>query len=93
VWERNGFVLWQRLERERFHWPRADGATMVLSGQQLNWLLDGFDLARWRPAILDPSLRFEQPWGAGAVSERTESGRARIQCCLGNDGRREDEER
>jgi len=49
-WERNGFVLWQkRLERDRFHWPRGEGATVVLSGQQLNWLLDGFDLARWRP--------------------------------------------
>ena len=50
VWERSGFVLWmKRLERERFHWPRGEGATVTLSGQQLNWLLDGFDLARWRP--------------------------------------------
>ncbi len=49
-WERSGFVLWmKRLERERFHWPRGDGPTVTLSGQQLNWLLDGFDLARWRP--------------------------------------------
>ncbi len=49
-WERNGFVLWQkRLERDRFHWPRGDTPTVSLSGQQLNWLLDGFDLSRWRP--------------------------------------------
>ncbi|MCW5738438.1 MAG: IS66 family insertion sequence element accessory protein TnpB [Enhydrobacter sp.] len=49
-WEASGFVLWmKRLERERFHWPRGEGATITLSGQQLNWLLDGFDLARWRP--------------------------------------------
>lgn len=49
-WEVSGFVLWQkRLERERFHWPRGAGATVTLDGQQLNWLLDGFDLARWRP--------------------------------------------
>ena len=49
-WERNGFVLWQkRLERDRFHWPRGDGATVMLSGQELNWLLDGFDLRYWRP--------------------------------------------
>ena len=48
--ERSGFVLWQkRLERERFHWPKDKEATVVLTGQQLNWLLDGFDLARWRP--------------------------------------------
>ncbi len=49
-WERNGFVLWQkRLERDRFHWPRGDGETVILSGQELNWLLDGFDLRHWRP--------------------------------------------
>lgn len=49
-WERNGFVLWQkRLERDRFHWPRGDEATVVMSGQELNWLLDGFDLRQWRP--------------------------------------------
>ena len=49
-WERSGFVLWmKRLERERFHWPRDEHATVTLTGQELNWLLDGFDLARWRP--------------------------------------------
>ena len=48
--EGSGFVLWQkRLERERFHWPKDQDATVVLTGQQLNWLLDGFDLAQWRP--------------------------------------------
>ena len=49
-WERNGFVLWaKRLERERFHWPRDDRLTVTLNGQELNWLLDGFDLRQWRP--------------------------------------------
>lgn len=49
-WEASGFVLWmKRLERERFHWPRGSGPTVTLSGQALNWLLDGFDLSRWRP--------------------------------------------
>lgn len=52
-WERNGFCLWQkRLEEERFFWPKAEGEqtlTITLSGQQLNWLLDGYDLRRWRP--------------------------------------------
>lgn len=49
-WERSGFCLWmKRLERERFHWPKAHGPTVTLSGQELNWLLDGFDLSRWRP--------------------------------------------
>ena len=49
-WEHSGFVLWmKRLERERFHWPRGDGSTVILTGQELNWLLDGLDLSRWRP--------------------------------------------
>ena len=50
VWERNGFVLWmKRLERGRFVWPRAQESVVTLSGQELNWLLDGLDLRFWRP--------------------------------------------
>ena len=50
VWERSGFVMWQKkLERQRFHWPREDATTVCLSGQELNWLLDGFDLTKWHP--------------------------------------------
>ena len=50
-WERNGFRLWQkRLERERFQWPRhLPGEVITLDGQQLNWLLDGYDLRALRP--------------------------------------------
>jgi len=50
-WERSGFCLWQkRLERERFKWPRRVADEVVtLSGQQLNWLLDGYDVMRLRP--------------------------------------------
>lgn len=49
-WERSGFVLWmKRLERDRFHWPRGDGPVLTLTAQQLNWLLDGFNLSHWRP--------------------------------------------
>ena len=48
LWERNGFIVWyKRLERHRFHWPRhADEAVLTLSVEQLNWLLDGYDV--WR---------------------------------------------
>ena len=50
IWDRNGFVLWhKRLERDRFHWPRAGEPVITLTGQELNWLLDGFDLRHWRP--------------------------------------------
>ncbi|OSM05934.1 putative IS66 Orf2 family protein [Magnetofaba australis IT-1] len=50
-WERNGFCLWQkRLEQERFHWlRRTDGVVGRISGQQLNWLLDGYDITRITP--------------------------------------------
>jgi len=52
TWERNGFILWhKRLERQRFHWPRgvARNATVSFSVQELNWILDGLDLAKWQP--------------------------------------------
>lgn len=50
-WERNGFCLWhKKLEQERFRWPTdRDGAIITLTGQQLNWLLDGYDIRRLRP--------------------------------------------
>jgi transposase len=54
-WERAGFCMWQkRLEQECFKWPdhvSGDGTPSVLTldGQQLNWLLDGYDLAAMRP--------------------------------------------
>ncbi|MFC0266405.1 IS66 family insertion sequence element accessory protein TnpB [Kushneria aurantia] len=49
--ERNGFVVWyKRLERERFKWPaHLEGDTVTLTGQELNWLLDGVDLKAMQP--------------------------------------------
>ncbi len=51
VWERNGFVIWyKRLEQQRFPWPRGVGdAVLTLTGQQLHWLLDGYDVWRMKP--------------------------------------------
>jgi len=44
-WEDNGFVLYYKaLVEEKFKWPMGEKETVVLSGQQLNWLLDGFDI-------------------------------------------------
>jgi len=49
-WERNGFCIWyKRLERERFSWPTMTAASLPLNGQQLNWLLDGYDINRLIP--------------------------------------------
>ena len=46
LWERNGFVLWQKkLEKDRFPWPRKiDTEVVTLTGRELNWLLDGIDV-------------------------------------------------
>ena len=51
VWERNGFVLWQkRLERDRFPWPEpGEERVLAVTGRELNWLLDGIDVFRLRP--------------------------------------------
>lgn len=50
-YERSGFVLWyKKLAHERFHWPRFDDEkVVVLTTQQLNWLLDGYDLNVMKP--------------------------------------------
>ncbi|MBX8576848.1 IS66 family insertion sequence element accessory protein TnpB [Pseudomonas cichorii] len=47
-WERNGFCLWlKRLESERFKTsPENRDTPIILNVQELNRLLDGFDL--WR---------------------------------------------
>ena len=50
-WEKNGFCLWyKRLEKERFKWPKEPSSEpLILSGEQLNWLLDGFDIFSQKP--------------------------------------------
>jgi transposase len=49
-WERNGFwLLTKRLESDRFVWPRLDEALITLTVEQLHWLLEGIDLAAFRP--------------------------------------------
>jgi len=47
-WERNGLCPWlKRLESERFKTsPEVTDEAIVLTVQELNWMLDGFD--RWR---------------------------------------------
>lgn len=45
-WDKTGFCLYyKRLEKNRFHWPLHRQTDIVtLSGQELNWLLDGYNL-------------------------------------------------
>jgi len=51
AWDRTGFVVWyKRLEQEKFAWPLRSSETMVtLTGEQLHWLLDGYDVFRMKP--------------------------------------------
>lgn len=50
-WERNGFCLWyKRLEEEKFKWPKkSEDSNIFITGQQLNWLLDGIDISKIKP--------------------------------------------
>ncbi|MCK4140385.1 IS66 family insertion sequence element accessory protein TnpB [Ralstonia pseudosolanacearum] len=43
-WDRNGFwLLFKRLEQDRFAWPRQ-AAVATLNVEQLHWLLQGIDI-------------------------------------------------
>ncbi len=49
-WEDNGFVLYYKsLSEDKFHWPKPDEELVTLTGQQLNWLLDGYNLNAMQP--------------------------------------------
>jgi len=51
-WDKNGFCLWQkRLEKQRFVWPLLhDHDVVELTGDQLNWLVAGYDVFRFPPS-------------------------------------------
>ena len=49
-WEDNGFVLYYKaLAEEHFCWPNATDEIVSINGQQLNWLLSGYDLSVMKP--------------------------------------------
>ena len=50
-WDKTGFCLWmKRLEKDRFVWPFTHKSDVLkLSGEQLSWLLAGFDIFRFPP--------------------------------------------
>lgn len=49
-WENNGSVLYYKsLAEERFHWPGNQDELITLNGEQLNWLLSGYNLSAMKP--------------------------------------------
>ena len=49
-WESNGFVLYYKsLSEEKFKWPKKSDDVVTLTGQQMNWLLDGYDVMNMKP--------------------------------------------
>ena len=49
-WETNGFVLYYKaLAEEKFKWPKPDDNLLIITGEQMNWLLDGYDISRMKP--------------------------------------------
>jgi transposase len=49
-WEDNGFVLYYKcLAEDKFKWPKRGDDLMALTGQQINWLLDGYDISLMHP--------------------------------------------
>ena len=44
-WENNGFVLYYKaLAEEKCRWPCRRDDVIALTGEQINWLLDGYDI-------------------------------------------------
>ena len=45
-WDKTGFALWyKRLEKQKFKWPcKISSQELILSSDQLQWLLSGYDL-------------------------------------------------
>ena len=49
-WDSNGFVLYYKaLAEEKFKWPKQGEDLLVLNGQQINWLMDGYDISVMKP--------------------------------------------
>lgn len=48
-WEGDGFVLlYKRLERGSFRWPRTKQEALKISAQQFRWLMEGLEIEQPR---------------------------------------------
>lgn len=56
-WHNNGFcLLYKRLEKGRFQWPRDSAATQLRSERELKWLLEGLSL---ESLSTNPRLKYQ----------------------------------
>jgi len=39
-------LYYKSLAEEKFRWPHPGDELLSLTGQQINWLLDGYDISR-----------------------------------------------
>ncbi|MDO4945776.1 MAG: IS66 family insertion sequence element accessory protein TnpB [Ruminococcus sp.] len=45
LWEGDGFLLlYKRLDNGRFQWPRSETDALLLTSQQIRWLLEGLKI-------------------------------------------------
>ena len=45
LWEGDGFLLlYKRLDNGRFQWPRSESEALLLTSQQIRWLLEGLKI-------------------------------------------------
>lgn len=58
-WEGDGFVLlYKRLERGSFHWPRTKEQAIKVSAQQFRWLMEGLAIEQPKALKRCESLAF-----------------------------------
>ena len=49
-WEDNGFILYYKsLSEGKFKRPKKSDELITMTGEQLNWLLDGYDVMAMKP--------------------------------------------
>lgn len=55
MWDGTGFLLlYKRLDKGRFRWPRSENEVMDLSEQQLRWLLEGLSIEQPNAIKISP---------------------------------------
>ena len=56
-WEKDGFILlYKRLERGKYNWPRSKNELRQITPQQLRWLLEGLSIEQPKAIPLLPSV-------------------------------------